>query len=204
MFCRASKRVLCVYVEEKERFRSGCCTSIVNIEFGGSWVGEWWGSVSSFSFDAYTYITFSFCWTAYSMCQQALLLKTKNTGNTMYISCSFLLSDYLSLSHTHTHTHTHIHTINTSTTHMNTCAIECEVTLSWWLFRSQGACATLSCVLWREERKSCVYWDAIASLQLWALHRISDTKRPQKYHRLNHKHWQRDRGSWDAESVNSF
>lgn len=38
--------------KETERFGSGCCTSIVNIVCGGSWVGEWQGSVSSFTFDA--------------------------------------------------------------------------------------------------------------------------------------------------------
>lgn len=32
---RTSNRVLCMCMEEKERSGSGCCTSIVNIVFGG-------------------------------------------------------------------------------------------------------------------------------------------------------------------------
>ena len=137
---------------------------IVNIEFGGSWVGEWQGSVSSFSFDAYTYIIFSFCWAAYSIYQQVLLLKTKNTGDTVYISCSLSLSLIISLSLSLiislSLTHTHTQNQHFNNTHEHLC--------DWvWSYRVGGCSGLRECaqpfpVCFGERRERTVFTEMLS------------------------------------------
>lgn len=105
-----------MYGEEKGRFRSGCCTSIVNIVLGGSWVGECQGLVSSSTFDVYTNIQFLLNCLQYVPPNYSTVVycRLQNHSIARCLHC-------FTLSLTHTHTRSGVHT---QAAHIHTCVTE--------------------------------------------------------------------------------
>lgn len=165
--CRAREGFLCMC---NERTTWSAWTWVFRCQYrvcGGSWVGKW--RVRFFRLRLMCNLASQFLLN----CLQIWALLSESC--TFYDQLCVLRRLSRCLSHARAHTRA---------THTHTCAV-------WQVFRPGGGSRLFLCARETEKRQSRVRCDAISSLSFELLRRACETKRPQKYHRPNHKRWRR-------------